>query len=198
MELTNRDKTIIRTAGITLIVVALVVALICLLRCSDSTGEQPDTATQIERIRPQGLLYVLTAQVEDFTQQQATERHLGIFPEQHSCALILRQKVSFTVNMDSVTYTPLDATHVSVKLPDPVYQASTQSSVFTSDDEEFWRTNMPTTKKMKQSGEQQIRKKYDTPENRQQARHNAEEAITHILSQIGFVPVFSIEKQFEE
>ena len=199
-------KRILR--GTSVLIVLMVLACVVLVtvvldRClggvvNDDLQIEPTPAV-ITSVMPRSELYVATAMVEDFVSQQATERHLGIFKEEHSCMLIMRQKVSYRVNLNEVEYEVTDLHHVRVRLPEVEYVASTVSTSFISDDEAYWARSMPSTTPMKQKVEQQIRSRFDTPENRSKALRSAQEAVAHILSQIGyeaeFVPQFISEER---
>ena len=79
---------------------------------------------------------------------------------------------------------------MEVRMPELEYQASTQFSQFISDDETYWKEALPTTTPLKKKVEQQIRTQFDTPTNRQKAILFAKEAVTHMLTQIGYQPDF--------
>ena len=80
---------------------------------------------------------------------------------------------------------------MEVRMPELEYVASTQSSQFISDDESYWKEALPSITPLKTKVEQQIRTQFDTLENRQKAILFAKEAITHILAQIGYQPIFT-------
>ena len=140
----------------------------------------------IESVRPKGELYVSSAIVEDYVTLHRTEKHLGLIPEEHSCVQILKQKVSFKIDLDKIVYTPDTLNRLIVTLPDVEYVASTQNTPFMSDDEDFWEKELPSTNGLKRKVEQKIRKRYDTVENRKRANKYAEEAVTAMLMQMGY------------
>ena len=144
------------------------------------------TTAQIVSIMPCGELYVATSVIEDFTSEQATEYHFGLFPEEHTCALIMQQKVSYVIDMDSVKYDVQADGHILVTLPQPRFTASTRNIRFISDNEGFWRERKTDTSDMKTKVAEQIRYRFDTPEHRQQATLYAREAIAHILNQLNY------------
>lgn len=146
---------------------------------------QPTVAT-LEEVRPRGELYVCTAVVEDYVTRQETETHMMLFPERHSCVQILKQKVSFRIDLDKVRYTLDTLNQVRVELPEPEYVASTQESPFLSDDEDYWREQLPSTNGLKREVEKKIRRRFDTETNRRKARRYAEEAVGDLLWRMGY------------
>ena len=149
------------------------------------------TETELMRIIPQQQLYVSTAVIEDYTTEHATEYHLGFFPEDHQCAMVMRQKVSYVLNTADIRFQVYDdgtndSKRVMVIMPELIYTASTQSVDFMSDDETFWAQQRPSTTDMKQRVEQQIRHRIDTPEARRKANLYAQEAISALLKQMGY------------
>ena len=140
----------------------------------------------IESVRPKGELYLSSAIVEDYVTLRRTEKHLGLIPEEHSCVQILKQKVSFKIDLDKIIYKPDTLNVIIVTLPDPEYVASTQNTPFMSDDESFWEKELPSTNGLKRKVEEKIRKRYDTAENRKRANKYAEEAVSAMLKQMGY------------
>ena len=140
----------------------------------------------IESVRPKGELYLSSAIVEDYVTLHRTEKHLGLIPEEHSCVQILKQKVSFKIDLDKIIYKPDTLNVIIVTLPDPEYVASTQNTPFMSDDESFWEKELPSTNGLKRKVEEKIRKRYDTAENRKRANKYAEEAVSAMLIQMGY------------
>ena len=159
-----------------------------------------DSPVAIESVRPKGELYVSSAIVEDYVTLQRTEKHLGLIPEEHSCVQILKQKVSFKIDLDKIVYTPDTLNRLIVTLPDVEYVASTQNTPFMSDDESFWEKELPSTNGLKRKVEEKIRKRYDTAENRKRANKYAEEAVTAMLMQMGYEVRFTpkIEQNKEQ
>lgn len=187
-----------------LIICCLSLTIIILKKCAgDSNSDNisiENTPSAIISILPKNEIYVATAVIEDYTSKQATEYHLGFFPEEHSCVQVLRQKVSYKVNLADVKYNLREDGKMEVTMPEPVYTASTQASPFISDNEEFWSHELTSTNSMKRKVEMQIRERFDTRENKDKARIYAEEAISHILSQLGYEAIFvpkSIESKKE-
>ena len=175
------------------ILVIIILLIIILSKCTNNDAQEisiENTPNAILKLLPQNDLYVATAIIEDFTTQQETEYHLGLFPEDHSCVQILRQKVSYKLDLSKIEYTPKENYVMEVKMPELEYVASTQFAQFISDDEPYWKEALPSTTPLKKKVEQQIRTQFDTPANRQKAILFAKEAVTHILTQIGYQPEF--------
>ena len=179
---------------ILLSILAVIILLIIILsKCASNDANEisiENTPNAIMKLLPQNDLYIATAVIEDFTTQQEAEYHLGLFPENHSCVQILRQKVSYKLDLSKVEYTQKENHVMEVRMPELEYIASTQFSQFISDDETYWKEALPSTTPLKKKVEQQIRNQFDTKENRQKAILFAKEAITHILTQIGYQPLF--------
>ncbi len=193
------------TLTVALVVIAAVLAFAAygILRLSHAIPSHGDirleqTPIDIEAIRPRGELYVATAIIEEYVSQYSTEFHFGIVPEPHSCAQILRQKVSYVIDLDQVTYVADTPDTVIVQLPPLRYVASTQESPFLSDDDEFWMDNMPSTNDMKREVEAKIRQRFDTPANRRKAEQNAEASIRLLLRQLGYVARFAPHIETED
>ncbi len=143
-----------------------------------------DTSSMIESVRPKGELYLYSLVAEDFVTKQETERHAMLFPESHSCVQVVQQKISFVLDLDEINYTPDSGNVVLVQLPDIKYVASTQDSRFMSDDEDYWKGH--DTDPMKRAVENKLKKKYDTPKIRKQAKANAQKAVAELLSKFGY------------
>lgn len=167
-----------------------IIATIVTKRCVEQREEtlpMEETMAGIEEVRPRGEIYVCSAMIEDYTTKRATERNL-IFPdEEHSCVQTMRQKCSYKIDLDKVVYLRDDSLAlVYVKLPPVEYVASTQSSTFLSDDSNYWAEHLPNTNEMKKKVEAQIKRRFDTPSNRRQAERYAEDAITEVMSKLGY------------
>ena len=185
-----KGTSLLILVGILAVVVLVIVLLSKCMQSSDDAITIEPTPNEIQRIMPQNELYVATALIEDYATLQQTEYHLGVFPEEHSCVQILRQKVSYRLDLSKVEYTPKENRIMEVKMPELAYTASTQTSQFISDDETYWSEALPSTNELRRKVEQQIRTQFDTPKNRQKARLYAQEAIIHILSQLGYQAEF--------
>lgn len=189
----------------------IAVGMLCLMggltlwiveRCK---GERPvlvleDTIASIEEVRPRGEIYVCSAVIEDYVMKRETERHLLMGTKEHSCVQTMTQKCSYVIDLDKVEYTMVDSLRmVWIKLPPLTYVASTQSASFVSDDSNYWAENLPNTNEMKRSVEEQIRRRFDTAENRRKAERYAEDAIETVMRKLGLEVEFvkSIESRKE-
>lgn len=198
-------KTYWKLIGIIILIAAtVIITLIVVQKCSEEKIEKKDivienTPIQIEDVRPRGEIYVCSSIIEDFTTEKRTEKHLGLFPEEHSCVQILRQKVSYKIDLNKITYTPDTLNIMIVDLPDVEYVASTQKSPFMSDDEEYWIKEMPNTNALKRRVAKQIQKRFDTLENRKKAEKYAQDAVRELLKKLGYEARFTpkIEKKKE-
>ena len=175
-------------------ILAIIILLIIVLgKCTNSADSEigiESTPNTILAIMPKNDLYIATAVIDDFTTLQQTEYHLGLFPENHSCVQILRQKVSYKINLSEIEFTQINEHTIEVRMPALAYIASTQASTFISDDEGYWKEALPSTNGLRNKVEQQIRTIFDTQENRQKALLYAKDAVTQILTQIGYQPIF--------
>ncbi|MCR5314097.1 MAG: hypothetical protein K6E54_10755 [Bacteroidaceae bacterium] len=197
-------KRLLFYAALSLLLLALI--LVVIFECSNNNIEEihkkvviENTPIEIENVRPTGEIYVCSAIIEDYTTFQKTERHLGIIPEEHSCVQILRQKCSYKLNLDKVVYKKDTLNRIFVYLPELEYVASTQNSPFISDDEDFWIEAMPNTNGLKKKVAGQIRRKFDTRENRDKGNLYAKSAISALLSKLGYDAEFvsSLERRKE-
>lgn len=180
--------------GIAVIVIATVFVTRKCMSDEKKTDEGlviEDTPILIEDIRPKGELYVYNMVVEDYTTEQRTSMFLGIIPKKHTCVQMLKQSISYKIDLDKVKYTVDSANVVFVELPEVEYVASTQDSPFISDDEEYWKEAMPNTNAMKSRVERQIKRKYDTLATRELAKKNAQIKMTILLRKLGVEPRFT-------
>ena len=150
------------------------------------------TMASIEEVRLRGEIYVCSAMIEDYTTKQVTEENLLWANEEHSCVQTMRQRCSYKVDLDKVEYWAEDSTKtVLVKLPSVEYVATTQSTSFLSDDSEYWAEHLPNTNAMKRKVEEQIKRRFDTPNNRRKAEKYAEDAISEVLGKLGYEVEFA-------
>lgn len=181
-----KHKKIILITGLTALIIIICIFVIRKMN-NDSEGiTLEETADAIIEVMPSNDLYVSTAIIEDFTTAHQTEYHLGLIPEEHSCVQVLRQKVSHKIRMADIKYTMIEPKKVLVKLPEPLYNASTIHSSFVSDDEDYWFQNLSSTKNMKKKIEAQIKNRFDTKENRRKSKFYAMQSISHIITQLGY------------
>ncbi len=184
-----------------ILVAAIVLGLgICIAlfvgRCNDAEPEEivmEPTMASIEEIRPKGEMYVCSAFIEDYFIKRTTEERLLLPNKEHACVQTMRQKCSYKIDLDKVEYIADEARKtVSVTLPPVKYVASTQSTSFLSDDSNYWATHLPNTNVMKQKVEEQIRQRFDTPNNRRQAERYAEDAISEVMKKLGYETEFKV------
>lgn len=197
--MTDRQRDIFRYSVAGVVACVIILVLFLWKGRNDELPLEP-TGNSILQIMPRNEMYVATAVIEDFTTRQQTEYHMGIFPEKHSCVQTLRQKVSYRIDLSKVKYEIEETTSqpgsnkprtVLVTMVLPEYTASTIGSSFISDDEGYWKEAMPSNNDMKKQVERQIRELFDTQQNREKALIYAEEAISHILMQLGYQAEFS-------
>ena len=167
-----------------------IVSMMLIKRCAHGDEQavpMERTMAIIEEVRLRGEIYVCSATIEDYAMRRMTEVNLILPDEEHSCVQTMRQKCSYKIDLEQVEYLP-DSTErlVRVRLPKVEYVASTQSSSFLSDDSNYWAEHLSSTNDMKRKVEQQIRRRFDTPENRQKAELYAEEAIRTVLEKMGY------------
>ncbi len=171
------------------VVVMGIVSMMLIKRCGHEEKQEvpmEKTMAIIEEVRLRGEIYVCSATIEDYAMRRMTEVNLILPDEEHSCVQTMRQKCSYKIDLEKVEYLP-DSTKqvVQVRLPKVEYVASTQSSSFLSDDSNYWAEHLSSTNDMKRKVEQQIRQRFDTPENQRKAELYAEEAIRMVLEKMG-------------
>lgn len=201
----NKYKKVIFYAILCALLVTLVMFVISLLKaCKQEEAEHVNivlepTPIEIESVRPKGEIYACSSIMEDYTTFQKTERHLGIIPEKHSCVQILRQKCSYKIDLDKIVYKKDTLNKVFVYMPELEYVATTQNSPFMSDDEEYWIEALPNTNNLKRKVANQIKKRFDTADNRKKAKIYAESAVSALLAKLGYEAEFvsSVEQKRE-
>ena len=178
-----------------IIIIAILAALTTLavwLLWPKQGNDNENTPIQILTILPRQDLYVATAIVEDYTTRKATGTRFFILETEHTCIQMLRQKVSYRINLSDVVITKQGGDTINVSLPDLEYTASTLSTRFYSDDEAFWHGHMPNTNQLKQEVAERLKQRFDTPENRNRAVASAQRSIGQMLRQMGYEPVFHV------
>lgn len=178
-----------------LIAAALVAVAVLVLihRCKEEAVELEieDTIASIEEVRPRGEIYVCSAIIEDYTIKRETESRFLRSDLVHSCVQTMTQKCSYVIDLDQVEYVATDSARtVLVKLPPLKYVASTQSTSFMSDDENYWAAHIPNTSMLKAKVEKQIKQRFDTPNNRRKAERYAQDAISEVLGKMGYQTEF--------
>lgn len=195
LQLIKKNRKLVTKWAICLLALFVLFILSSIEQCSSSREEHreiilEETPIEIENVRPKGELYVCSSIVEDYTTYQKTEKHLGILPENHSCVQILRQKCSYMIDLDKIVYEKDTLKRVYVKLPDLEYVATTQNSPFMSDDEGYWIKELPNTNGLKKKVAEQIKKRFDTEDNREKGKIYAKNAVAGLLAKLGYEAVF--------
>lgn len=190
--------TLGRTARRTvyIVVAALLLVLVgalttkCYIDRLNAPKMQESIAT-IQDIKLKGEIYVCSSVIEDYVIERRKEKRVLLPDKEYSCIQTLTQKCSYKINLSDVAYLANDSIRVVyVHVPVIEYVASTQSASFISDDSQYWAKHKPNTNSMKKDVENQIRMRFDTPENRRKAERYAEEAISGMLSKLGYQTEF--------
>lgn len=195
LQLIKKNKHLVTKLAICLLALIVVSIISSIQQCTSSKEEHreiilEETPIEIESVRPKGELYICSSIIEDYTTYQKTEKHLGFLPEEHSCVQILRQKCSYTIDLDKIVYKKDTLKRVFVILPDLEYVATTQSSPFMSDDERFWIKELPNTNGLKKKVAEQIKKRFDSNENREKGKIYAKNAVAGLLTKLGYEAIF--------
>ena len=144
------------------------------------------TAVTIEDIKPIGELYALTAITEDF-EIDVMENAGFLMTTYPKCIQTLRQQVSFVLDLDSVSYQPIEGTDtVVVSLPPLRFIQSSKGGTFLC---EIERSDFDATRLINMV-ERNIRKKYATEANYQRAMQNAQQVLDAFVRQVGRIPKF--------
>ncbi len=188
MKISNKYRgTITVVCMSALSIIATMVTKRCVEQREKESLPMEETMASIEEVRLRGELYVCSAMIEDYTMKRTTEENIFWTDDEHSCVQTMTQKCSYKINMDKVEYMPVDSTKtIHVKLPPVEYVATTQSSSFLSDDSNFWAEHLPNTNAMKRKVEEQIKRRFDTAENRRTAERFAEDAISEVIGKLGY------------
>ena len=201
MEISRRNRgTIVVVCMATLSILATLVTKRCAEQRQQETLPMEATMASIEEVRLRGEMYVCSALIEDYTMMRAKEENIFWADDEHSCVQTMRQKCSYKIDMDKVEYQPADSGKtVLVKLPKVEYVATTESSSFLSDDGNYWADHLPNTNAMKRKVEGQIKRRFDTAENRRKAEIYAEDAISEVIRKLGYEVEFvrQLEKKKE-
>ena len=173
------------------VVVLCIVCAVLIKRCGKEEEAEvlpmEQTMASIEEVLPRGEIYVCSALIEDYTTMQKVEHNLFWADEEHSCVQTMRQKCSYRVDLNKVEFqADEEGKTVYVKLPAVEYVATTQSSSFLSDDGNYWAEHLPNTNAMKRKVEEQIRRRFETAENRRKAERYAEDAISEVMRKLGY------------
>ena len=169
---------------------------------TDKDTELPlvETPILVADVRPSGTLYLYTTVTEDFAEgtfmgsgygSSLLGTGNGILKKQHKCVQILRQQVSFTIDLDQISYTA-DTLFDTVwaMLPPVRFEQSTLRQWFKSDDENEEAIVKYDASALISQVERKIHRRYNTPENRHKARLKAEAVLSDFYAQCGKVIVF--------
>lgn len=190
MLVRNIKKILVVIVAVAVVIGAIILVSKC-MRTEHEELEIEDTIASIEEVRPRGEIYVCSSIIEDYTIKRETERRLLMPNVEHSCVQTMTQKCSYVIDLDKVEYMASDSSRtVWVKLPPLRYVASTQSTSFVSDDENYWSAHIPNTNALKAKVEAQIKQRFDTPNNRRKAERYAEDAISEVLNKMGYQTEF--------
>ncbi len=174
--------------------VVCVVAGVAIVKCysdQDDGIQIQESMVTINEIKLKGEIYVCSALIEDYAVKRKTEKRMILSDKEHSCIQTLTQKCSYKIDLSEVGYLVNDSIGVIyVRMPDVQYVATTQKASFISDDSQYWAENMPNTNAMKKKVEEQIRQRFDTPNNRRKAQRYAEDAIIGMISKLGYQTEF--------
>lgn len=184
--------------------VAIAAVVLIAFKSFNSCGKDDEikiegTPVSIEEIMPKGELYLCSAIGEECEIKKETEKHALVFSEEHTYAIIIRQKCSYKIDFEDIEYNHLGGNKVLVKLPEPTYIATTKSTTAKSDDEGYWIKHMPNDSILKRKAMDKIKQRFATKENKDKAKRYAEASITEILRQLGYEAEFvSTLKQTRE
>lgn len=190
-----------------LLLILLLATLFIARRCRHQPqAEEPtltiaDTPLTVEDVKPIGELYLYTTVTEDFEKgsfmgsgygSSLLGEGNGILKKKHHCVQILRQQVSFTINLDEVVYEEDSASNiVFVTLPPVQFVQSTIHSWFKSDNEDEEGAVKYDASPLIDRVEAKIRKKYDTAVARAQATEKAKNVLTDIFQSCGKELIFN-------
>ena len=192
-------KTLVALVMVAVVAIA-VILLIDFFKRDATDLPMEDTLASIEAVRPKGEIYVCSSVIEDYALERATEHNIFWSDVEHSCVQTMTQKCSYVIDLDKVEYAVVDSAKVvRVTLPPLTYVASTQSTSFLSDDGNYWANRLSSTNALKEKVEAQIKRRFDTQQNRRKAERFAEEAISEVLEKLGYETEFvrKLEKPME-
>lgn len=159
-----------------------------------------DTPILVSDVRPSGQLYLYTVVTEDFAEgtfmgsgygSSLLGKGNGILKKRHKCVQILRQQVSFTIDLDQIVYeSDTLSDTIWATLPSVQFEQSTLHPWFKSDDEDEEGIVNYDASALIHQVEQKIRRRYDTPYNRTKARQKAEAVLREFFGQCGKTVVF--------
>ncbi|MBQ9640302.1 MAG: DUF4230 domain-containing protein [Bacteroidaceae bacterium] len=188
------------------LVILLLATVFVLHKCQSQPEEDSSTIViaktpvMIEDVKPIGELYLYTTVTEEFEKgsfmgsgygSSLFGKGNGILKKRHDCVQVLRQQISFTINLDDVQYQEDSVSGiVQVTLPQVRFVQSTLHTWFKSDDEDEEAAVEYDATPLIRRVEQKIKRRYDTPANRAKATQKAKDVLTDIFSQCGITLVF--------
>lgn len=194
------NKKVIIISSLILLLLALVTIMSKRHFQDKNQIEIQDTAAVIESTRPVGQLYLYSAVTEDWAKgtfdgsgigSSILGEGRGLLKKKHDCMQILRQQVSFTVDMNKVEYEILPGSDTVIVLLPPVeFNQSTLGSWFKSDNENEEGAVKFNAEPLIKEVEQKIAKRYNTPDNVEKSRKRAEKVIAEFVGRCGKVAVF--------
>ena len=198
------QKKTIKIGIIALFVLSLIILVWMIARRShrEDITLKP-TVASVESVRPTGILYLYSTITEEYAKGSFMGSGLGssilgkdngILKKEHDCVQILRQQVSFTIDLDKIVYVEdpeKGSNKVFVTLPAIEFHQSTLSSWFSSDNENEEHAVNFDAKPLIKEVEQKVAKKYNTKENRLKAKEIAKETISTFLAQCGKEATFT-------
>ena len=193
----KKIATIIRY---TLIILLLLAAAYIIRKCQSHSKDEEtpqltiaDTPLMVEDVKPIGELYLYTTVTEDFEKgsfmgsgygSSLFGEGNGILKKKHDCVQILRQQVSFTINLDDIVYKEDSLSDtIIVTMPPVHFIQSTLHSWFKSDNENEEGAVKYDASPLIDKVEAKIRRKYDTAANRAKATQKAQDVLTDIFRQ---------------
>lgn len=135
-----------RVSYIFVSVVIVLIAVVCIVRCSEGNDVKDiyaDTAVNINNVELKGELYLYSEIIEDYAIEHMSEKRIWPFPDkQHAQMLIKCKRMSYVLPLDSIKVEQRGSTAV-VTLPELVVIESEQAlnnvNPYLSDDDDFWR-----------------------------------------------------------
>lgn len=194
LKLLKEEWFLFLAAAVALIILVAIILIIIVVSGrageKDSAIQIEDTPITIEEVRPKGELYVCSSIIEESIRKERTEKHLGIIPEKHTFVQIVRQRCSYTIDLDKIEYIKGEGDTLYVRLPELKYSATTQNTPFISDDEAYWAKEIPNTNVIKGEVCKLIRRRFETDKNKDKAQIYAQEAVAQLLKQFGYTVEF--------
>lgn len=206
MEKTKKSKMEVFVKYVTLLLIAITIMVVGYRYIQSVFGTDEEmqiveTPATVEDVKPIGKLYLYSTITEDYVKDSFKGSGIGssllgkgngLFKKSHDCVQVLRQQVSFVMDMDKIVYSEDSLTNiVYVTLPKVEYVHSTIYSWHMSDDENEEAKVGYNASSLISKVESKIARKYDTAKNRDYAKTQAKDILTRIFKQIGKEVEFS-------